>query len=93
MAIPAFRDDGWLPDGHHSATWEEVIAVFSGQPGSRREHVMRAVLDYARCKESGFDLFVFSAAAAHKFPAWTHLDLFDRDKMTGKSKGVLEVLL
>ena len=148
MAIPAFRDDGWLPDGHHSATWEEVIAVFSGQPGSRREHLMRALLDwrdqarqkgisgrlilngsfisarenpgdfdalliydedteaifaqdaearvlldYARCKESGFDLFMFSAAAARKFPAWTHLDLFDHDKMTGKPKGVLEVLL
>jgi hypothetical protein len=148
MAIPKFRDDGWLPEGHHPAQWEEVIAVFGGQPGSRRaqilskllswrdearqrgisgrlildgsfisaketpgdfdalliydEHVeailaqdaeARALLDHDRCKEKGFDLFVFSAAAARKFPEWTHLDMFDRDKVTGRRKGVLEVIL
>ena len=35
MAIPAFREDGWLPTGHHQASWE-VVSRFGGDPGSRR---------------------------------------------------------
>jgi hypothetical protein len=34
--LPAFRDDGWLPIGHHDATWEEITNRFEGLPGSRR---------------------------------------------------------
>jgi len=36
LPIPPFRDDGWLPVGHHQATWEEVVARFEGKPGSQR---------------------------------------------------------
>lgn len=36
MPIPPFREDGWLPIGHHPAEWEEVSARFGGGPGSRR---------------------------------------------------------
>lgn len=36
MPLPAFREDGWLPPGHHAATWDEITAAFGGTPGSRR---------------------------------------------------------
>ncbi len=36
MPVPPFREDGWLPVGHHPATWEEVAERFGGEPGSRR---------------------------------------------------------
>lgn len=36
MPIPTFRDDGWLPPGHHQATWDDVISALSGEVGSRR---------------------------------------------------------
>jgi hypothetical protein len=34
--LPAFRDDGWLPIGHHVATWEEITNRFEGLRGSGR---------------------------------------------------------
>src|SRR4051812_30002379 len=46
MALPAFRDDNWLPEGHHSTTWEEIIAVFGGNPGTQRARVLENVLDW-----------------------------------------------
>jgi hypothetical protein len=36
VAIPPFREDGWLPEGHWPATWEEVEEHFGGLPDSRR---------------------------------------------------------
>lgn len=36
MPIPALRDDGWLPEGHHRADWDEVFTRFGGAAGSRR---------------------------------------------------------
>jgi len=39
LTLPAFREDGWLPVGHHSATWEEVVERFGGLPDSRRSLV------------------------------------------------------
>jgi hypothetical protein len=36
LPIPPFREDGWLPIGHHPATWEEIVARFGGSAGSRR---------------------------------------------------------
>ena len=36
MPIPAFRADGWLPEGHHAADWEEISAIFGGEPDSKR---------------------------------------------------------
>src|SRR5437867_1161459 len=38
MPIPAFRDDGYLPEGMHEASEEEVIARF-GQSTPRREYL------------------------------------------------------
>ena len=36
MPIPSFRNDGWLPVGHHQADWAEVIDRFGGEFGSPR---------------------------------------------------------
>ena len=36
MAIPEFRDDGWLPEGHWPATWEEVAESFGSTTPQRR---------------------------------------------------------
>ncbi len=45
MPIPAFRVDGWLPPGHHPATWEEIIIAFGGSEGSRRVRLTQSLLD------------------------------------------------
>ncbi len=45
MAIPDFREDGWLPIGHHSADWKSVAARFGGKPGSRRERLTARLAD------------------------------------------------
>ncbi len=45
LAIPVFREDGWLPVGHHQATWDEVAARFSGAPGSRRSYLTAKLLE------------------------------------------------
>ena len=44
MALPPFRDDGWLPEGHHSTTWEDIIAVFGGDVESQRSRVLNNLL-------------------------------------------------
>ena len=46
MPFPDFRADGWLPEGHHAATWEEIVAVFGGEPGSPRAVLMQRLLDW-----------------------------------------------
>ncbi len=148
MTIPAFREDGWLPEGHHNATWEEIIERFSGALGSQRNNVMqqliswrdalrakgisgrlilngsfisakiapndfdalfiwdvnareiiendseaKGLIDYLACKQSGFDLLAFAEDVLAAYPNWVPLDAFDRDKLTGVYKGVLEVRL
>jgi hypothetical protein len=53
MALPSFREDGWLPEGHHAATWPEVALRFGGVPGSRRAATLSSLLrwrDAARAK-------------------------------------------
>jgi hypothetical protein len=40
MVLPEFREDGWLPEGHYNVSWEVVINVFGGPPGSRRGQVL-----------------------------------------------------
>jgi hypothetical protein len=50
MPIPAFRDDGSLPEGLHEASEEEVIARF-GESTARREYLtarVRRWLELAR---------------------------------------------
>jgi len=44
MAIPDFRDDGWLPEGHHAATWDEIAERLGGEPGSKRATVLAGLL-------------------------------------------------
>lgn len=44
MPIPAFRADGWLPVGHHPATWEEVTIVFGGPESTRRARLTAQLL-------------------------------------------------
>jgi hypothetical protein len=45
LPIPPFRADGWLPVGHHPATWEEVVARFGGGSGSRRALLTAKLLE------------------------------------------------
>ena len=46
MALPAFREDGWLPEGHHGATGQEVALRFGGEPNSRRSLVLSSLLQW-----------------------------------------------
>ncbi len=43
MPIPSFREDGWLPEGHWQANWEEITDVFGDTLGSRRAELMARV--------------------------------------------------
>jgi hypothetical protein len=44
MPIPEFRDDGWLPIGHHKAEWEEIAVRFGGEKGTRRADLTAKLL-------------------------------------------------
>lgn len=44
MPIPDFRDDGWLPEGHHAATWDEIADALGGEPSSVRATVLAGLL-------------------------------------------------
>src|SRR4029077_17061705 len=44
MPLPGFREDGWLPEGHHLVTWEEVIVRFGGPAGSKRARILENLL-------------------------------------------------
>ena len=46
MALPEFRKDGWLPEGHHAVTWEEIALIFGGQPDSRRDLLLQRLLTW-----------------------------------------------
>lgn len=147
MPLPDFRADGWLPEGHHSTTWEEVSSRFAGEFGSRREQLLMLLLEwrdfvqakgmggllilngsfishkeepgdfdclfiyntvtakiieedeealellsYDRCKAKGYgDIFALSEIAVREYPQFCRLDMFDSDKVTKKSKGVVEI--
>ncbi len=45
MPIPAFREDGWLPAGHHQASWDEVISRFGGDRDSRRSTLTAQLIE------------------------------------------------
>lgn len=53
----------------------------------------RRLIDYNECKVRGFDLLCYFAATVRDYPDLVGLDVWDRDKNTGKPKGVLEVEL
>lgn len=44
MALPAFQANGWLPEGHHPATWQEITLTFSGDDDGRRAAVHSSLL-------------------------------------------------
>ena len=44
--LPAFREDGWLPEGHYGATWDAIIEFFGGQVGSPRALVLANLLSW-----------------------------------------------
>jgi len=44
MTIPAIGETGWLPKGHHEASWEEAIEHFGGAEGSPRRSVTRRLV-------------------------------------------------
>lgn len=46
MSLPPFRSDNWLPEGHHSTDWDEIITVFGGEPGSKRAQVLANLLEW-----------------------------------------------
>jgi hypothetical protein len=45
MPLPNFREDNWLPEGHHPTTWEEIVAVFGGASGTQRARVLANLLE------------------------------------------------
>jgi hypothetical protein len=54
MPLPEFREDGWLPEGHHPTTWAEIEARFGGEPGTRRRGVLENLLRWRdRLRERG----------------------------------------
>lgn len=54
MALPVYREDGWLPEGHHPATWDEIIAAFGGEEGSQRARVLARLIEWRdRLQEHG----------------------------------------
>jgi hypothetical protein len=60
LAIPPFRDDGWLPVGHHEAGWDEIVARLGGVAGSRRRALTDRLLELraalVACGVSGYFL-------------------------------------
>jgi hypothetical protein len=44
--VPALEANGWLPPGHHEATWAEVIAHFRDGEGSHRAHLTDRLLSW-----------------------------------------------
>lgn len=46
MPLPSFRNNQWLPEGHHAAEWEEIVTVFGGEPGSKRAQVLTNLLEW-----------------------------------------------
>jgi hypothetical protein len=46
VGLPAFREDGWLPEGHHTTTWEEISKVFGGAFGSHRALLLAQLLTW-----------------------------------------------
>ena len=147
MSIPALGENGWLPEGHHPAAWEQIADQFGGEPNTRRAAVLSGLLrwrdavrgkgmggrlilngsfisakaepgnfdaifvydgtsasliaqdksalillDSAHCKAAyGGDLWAFSEQAIRDFPQFCRVDGFDREKITLRLKGVLEV--
>ena len=88
MALPQFREDGWLPAGHHRTTWGEIALRFGGEPGSRRERLFLLLLqwrDAVRAKGMGGLLILNGSFISRKIDPGA--------KMSKQSKGVVELEL
>lgn len=46
MGLPEFRADGWLPDGHHAAAWDEIETRLGGETASPRARIMERLLTW-----------------------------------------------
>jgi hypothetical protein len=72
MALPDFRDDGWMPTGHHTATWDEVVDRFGGATGSRRalltERLRKLRDDLRACNVTGIIVLDGSYISAKSEP-------------------------
>ena len=55
MAIPDFREDGWLSEGHWQSTWEEIAAKLAGQSGSQRRLLIGRLTEW-RDSLRGFEI-------------------------------------
>ena len=47
--IPPVEPNGWLPPGHHEATWQEVVAHFANGEGSHRARLTERLLSWKEC--------------------------------------------
>lgn len=56
--IPDFREDGWLPVGHHAATWDEILERFQGISSSRRAELTNKLIEFRdalrKCGVTGY---------------------------------------
>lgn len=69
MPVPPFRYDGWLPEGHHKLTWEEIDVVFGGEQGSVRRSVYSNLLEWRnsiRAKKLGGYLILNGSFISNK---------------------------
>ena len=46
MPLPAFREDGWLPEGHWQVGWDEMARAFGGRTGSQRAKLLRRLTEW-----------------------------------------------
>jgi hypothetical protein len=72
LPIPPFREDGWLPVGHHPATWEEIVARLAGPSGGRRSLLTAKLLELRdalrACGVTGIILLNGSYVSAKEAP-------------------------
>ena len=72
----------------------DAIFVYNGVSASlvAQDKDALALLDNAYCKvQYGGDIWAFSEQAVRDFPQFCRVDGFDREKVTRRLKGVLEV--
>lgn len=46
MPIPAFREDGWLPVGHHAASWNDITGRLGGPADGQRGALIKMLLNW-----------------------------------------------
>ena len=99
MSIPALCEYGWLPEGHHPATWEQIADRFGGEPGNRRSAVFSGLLrwrDAVRGKRMGGRLILNGSFVSAKMEPGDFDALFVYDTVsaaiTAQDKEALRLL-